>query len=182
MKRNTSRTYKNHINQTYFITSTITGHVNILTQPEITQIMLNNIDFYMREYGFNLHGYVIMPNHFHLLLTVTGKKNVSAIVGKIKQFSARQIIEWCKNNRPELLDVFKNSARKYQPKHICQVWQDRFDDLVITNQKTFKQKLEYIHYNPVKAGLADTPKSYLHSSAADYLADISGPLSVTKQF
>lgn len=57
---------------------------------------------------------------------------------------------------------YKKGKQKFK------VWQDRFDDVVLFTRKVLEIKLEYIHQNPVKAGLVDYPTDYLHSSAGFY--------------
>ena len=93
------------------------------------------------------------------------------MIGQIKEYSAKQIISLAeKNNRPDLLAIFRNSAKKYRPEQIHQVWQMRFDEFTINNYQTFKTKLDYIHNNPCNKGwqLADKPEEYRYSSARYY--------------
>jgi hypothetical protein len=68
------------------------------------------------------------------------------------------------------LSVFAEAAKKYHPKENreYQVWQDRFDDVAVYSDEVLRTKIEYIHNNPVKAGLADSRDSYAYSSARNY--------------
>ena len=172
MKRQTSITYQD--SQTYFLTTTVTEFTHIFQIPELAKILMENLNFYIKNFEIELHGFVIMPNHFHLLLTMGNKGNVSQFMGQIKEYSAKQVIKWCKkNNKNKLLNTFTKSANKHQPTHEFQVWQTRFDDLVIYNEKTFRTKLQYIHNNPLQEHwqLAKRQEDYSLSSAQFYLKD-----------
>ena len=66
--------------------------------------------------------------------------------------------------------------------HKFQLWKPRFDDLIIWSEKQFRIKIDYIHNNPVKAGLAGSSVDYTFSSARDWLDEETGILSVDKNW
>jgi len=68
-------------------------------------------------------------------------------------------------NKPDMLDTFK--VNKYDRQY--QIWKREPLSIELLNESMFKQKLEYIHYNPVKAGLCNVPEEYHYSSAQFYL-------------
>ena len=169
-------------NQTYFITTAITESTNIFLESPYAEIVLENLNFYLNKFQAQLHGYVIMPNHFHLLLTLGAIGNISQMIGQIKEYSAKQIIRLAeKNNQHELLAIFHNSAKKYRPEQKYQVWQMRFDEFTINNHKTFQTKLNYIHNNPCNKGwkLAEKPEEYRYSSARFYFLDENCEIEIT---
>jgi putative transposase len=171
MKRQTSITYGENV--TYFVTTTITEFTHIFQIKELAQIVLDNIKFYQDKFDVLIHGFVIMPNHIHLLLTMTDKGNISQFMGQMKEYSAKQIIEWCeKNNKDDFLRIFLNSAKRYRPDHSYQVWQARFDDVVISSKNVFDVKLEYIHNNPLQDRwrLVEKPDDYDFSNAEFYFS------------
>ena len=172
MKRNRSKTYSNE-RPTYFITTTVTEHTKIFFNDDLCKILLNNLEFYRNKLKFFIYGYVIMPNHIHLLLQQTGEKNISDFMRDFKKYTSVEIIRFCqKNDLQELLKVFQDSARKYMAKRdlLYQVWQERFDDVLIWSEKQFNVKLDYIHNNPVQEHwkLVDEPQKYKYSSARNY--------------
>jgi len=67
-------------------------------------------------------------------------------------------------------DLFHKAAQMHHPKESrrYQVWEDRFDDLALYSPEVFGTKLDYVHSNPVKRGLVDTPSDYAYSSARNY--------------
>jgi len=113
-----------------------------------------------------------MPNHIHLLLTMGEKGTVSQWMGRVKEYSAKQIIEWCvRNDCKDLLTRFALSADAHRPEHRYQVWQSRFDDLLICTKKMYLIKAHYIHNNPLQEHwhLASAIEEYPLSSARFYL-------------
>jgi len=180
MKRNTSLFYEAHA--TYFLTTTVTKFSNIFAERELALILLSNLNFYLKDFKASLHGFVIMPNHLHLLVTMGDKGNVSQFMGRLKEFSAKQIIGWCQDNKASLLKIFADSAEKHKPQHEYQVWQARFDDLRVEGNNMFDTRLDYIHANPVQEQwkLADNPEDYEFSSARFYEKgeDVGIPISI----
>jgi len=104
--------------------------------------------------GFNLYGYVVMPNHFHALIRPDGNTTISDIMRNIKSYSAKLISEAC--------------SRKGS------VWQSRFYDRLVRDERDFLAKLEYMHNNPVRAGLAENPHDYEFSSYTCYSSESEG--------
>jgi REP element-mobilizing transposase RayT len=133
---------------------------------------MSNLRFYINTFAVSLHGFVIMPHHVHLLLTMGKTGNLSQFMGRLKERTAKQIIRWCEEyGEDQLLEIFFNSAQKYKKRSQYQVWQERFDALVIYEPATFSTKLEYIHNNPLqeKWHLCDRVEDYKFSSARYYL-------------
>lgn len=106
-----------------------------------------------------LMGYVLMPDHVHLLLgTETGGAGLAAFMHSFKVISAKSL----------------NPGGGG-------IWQDRFDDLLVASEDQFRVKLAYIHRNPVKAGLAEIETDWLFSSAR-FWADLGTSDVLTKDF
>jgi len=62
------------------------------------------------------------------------------------------------------------------------LWKPRFDDLIVTSERQLKIKMEYIHNNPVKAGLVEQAEDWTYSSAVDWLTDRSGLITIDKEY
>ena len=111
-----------------------------------------------------------MPSHFHWILIVNPKYGtLSDIMRDFKKFTAWQIfdaLEEHENNT--LLKIFKDSAAGMNDQ-TKKLWMKRFDDEVIRNQQMFLAKLNYIHNNPLKAGLVNKVEDYKYSSARNYI-------------
>ena len=135
---------------------------------------MDNINHYAPKYHIRIHGFVIMPNHIHLLLNAPGQALISKFVGKIKEFSAKEIIGWCiQNNEQYLLSRFAAAAIESKRGHKYQVWQMGFDNIAITKQSDMLIKLNYIHNNPLQERwrLCQVAEDYPFSSAVYYFTD-----------
>ena len=154
----------------FFITTTVVKFIPIFSNPKFCDILISNIKHYREKYKFSVIGYVIMPSHFHWIGQVNPEfGRISDIMRDIKKFTAWQIFDIIENeNEKVFLNTFMNEAMllKDQAKKL---WMKRFDDEVIRDQKMFWTKLNYIHNNPVKAGLVKRAEDYNYSSARNYV-------------
>ncbi|MDM8000491.1 MAG: transposase [Dehalococcoidia bacterium] len=172
MKRQRRLTYDQAM--AYFVTATVSDFTDLLCEDGYAQIILRNLDFYREKFGFRLLAYVVMPQHIHLVLQTSSKGNVSEIMRDFKKRTAKEIVKLLKEERrTEVLSVFAEAAKRYHPNEnrVYQVWEDRFDDVAVYSDKVLRTKIEYIHNNPVKAGLSDSQDAYLYSSARNYHCD-----------
>jgi len=180
MKRGRSVTYGSNI--TYFLTTTVTGFAKLFHLPKLAEILVQNINFYRQKFQVKIHGYIIMSNHIQLLVTMGEKGNISRFMGQLKKYSAKQILAWCEQHeKQDLLKIFSKSAQKYKPTHRYQVWQERFDDVVIYSEEIFDIKLNYIHQNPLQEHwqLAGNPEEYALSSASHYILGMENIIPIT---
>ncbi len=97
---------------------------------------------------FDLIAWVILPDHFHIIIDPL-ENNISELMKRIKL-------------------SFSMNYRKKQSLKNLNVWQKRFWDHIIRNQDDFNRHIDYIHYNPVKHGLANNPLDYKHSSISKF--------------
>ena len=126
----------------------------------------------MKEnYGNKIHGYVIMPNHIHLLIFITDRSpELKALIFNGKRFLGiglkKILLEDRKNH---LLNFF--AERKTKSASHFAFFEPRYDSLQITTQKFYLEKLNYIHNNPCSKNwnLADQPEEYSYSSASNYI-------------
>ncbi len=154
----------------FFVTTTVVKFARIFTEEQYCDILINNIKHYQQRYQFVVLGYVIRPSHFHWIVKVQPKLGaISDIMRDIKKYSAWDLMEaLSKDERDELGKLFAAEANDY-PDQKRKLWMPRFDDEVIRNQQMFLTKLNYIHNNPVKAGLVEQAEQYKYSSARNYL-------------
>ena len=115
-----------------------------LRQPDIAKVVVEAIHYREREQHYQLHSYVVMPNHVHLLMTPLAE--VSKLMQSLKRFTARE------SNR-----ILGLTGKPF--------WQDESYDRLVRNGTEFQRIADYIEMNPVKCGLAATPEEFLWSSA-----------------
>lgn len=156
-----------------FITTTIVDFTPVFSNETLAQITLNTLRTCIKKYPVRVHGFVIMPNHLHLLLTGQGQSSTSQFIGKLKEYSAKSIVKWCLQNQElNLISIFHRTATTSKRDHPYQVWQRRFDSVAIIKHEDMLTKLNYIHNNPLQTRwkLCQSSEDYLFSSARCYLA------------
>ncbi|MBX7045857.1 MAG: transposase [Ignavibacteria bacterium] len=119
-----------------------------------------------------------MPNHFH---AVCQHENLSRIISDFKKITAKQIIKQLENDKKDLvLAQFSRLKKKFKTESTYQVWQEGFHPLEINNQKIFNQKVEYIHFNPVRKGLVKNAEDWKYSSAGHYIKGQDSLIQIDK--
>ena len=144
-------------------------------------IVIESFKFCQENKGLNLFAYVIMSNHIHLMAqSETG--DLSGIIRDFKNFTSRKFLEVIDDSvesRRDWMSVVFGFHGKFKNKQESQVWTHENHAEYIYSQKFIEQKLEYIHNNPVRAGIVVKPEDYLYSSARNY-AGLDSPLDVLK--
>ena len=109
-----------------------------------------------------------MENHRHLIASAD---NLSKEIGNFKSFTARSIIDLLITNQSHhILAQLKAAKQAYKQFQQYQLWQEGFHPQVISNEDMLRQKLEYIHNNPVKSGYIDDPSHWRYSSYRNYMS------------
>ena len=147
-------------NLIHFVTSTVINRLQIFNDGEIANILLEEFRFRIKNNDLNVYAFVIMPDHFHAILECD---NLSGMMRNIKSFSGKKILEHIRNSENTFfLERFMVNDSKYQ------VWQNDYHPQLIFNDEMFRQKVEYIHNNPIKAGLVENQVDWKLSSAGFY--------------
>jgi len=100
---------------------------------------------------------------------VVSSDNLSQVIQDFKRHTAKEILVLAQQeNKLWLLKQFEFFKSAHKRNSQYQVWQEGFHPQSITTEDMLKQKLDYIHYNPVKLGLVDLPEDWRYSSARNY--------------
>jgi len=153
-------------NQPHFMTCTVVEWLAVFTRPETVQIILDSWQYQRQQAGLKLYGYVILENHLHFIAQAP---ELDKCVASFKAYTARQIIDHLRRQETErLLERlhFAKAAHKYDREH--QFWQEGVHAELILNETMMRQKLDYIHNNPVKRGYVNLPWYWRYSSASNY--------------
>ena len=150
-----------------FITTTVFEWKPILTQNNLVEILIKELQYISNLDTISILSYVIMPSHIHLLLGFSKIESLSKTIQMFKSLTSREVKEL---QVPELI---KNDHK---------LWKPRFDDLIITSEKQLKIKMEYIHNNPVKARLVTNAEDWKYSSAVDWLTNQKGLVKIDKEY
>lgn len=166
----------------YFMTFQVVGWVDIFTRKIYRDIIIDGFKFCQKEKGLEIYAYVIMSNHVHIMAK-SNKNNLSSIVRDLKRHTSKKILETInevrESRREWLLMVFKHAASKHTRNNTFQVWTHENQPKEIFSNKFIEQKINYIHQNPVKAGIVEKAEDYLYSSARNY-ADMENLLEIYK--
>ena len=161
----------------YFHTCTIVGWLPIFTRSSTVQIILDSWSYLQKNDNFTLHGYVILENHLHL---IASSDYHGEHIRRFKSFTARKIIDYLEQQGVEL---FLKQLAFYKVKHKTesqyQFWQEGTHPQQILNEEIMRQKLDYIHNNPVKRGYVDLPEHWRYSSARNYVGQ-EGLIEISK--
>ncbi len=153
----------------YFITTTVVHWMPIFVNDVYCQIIIDSLKYCQKHKDLHLYAYVILENHIHLI--VSGLR-LSRIIQDFKKYTAHAIIQQLKNdNKTELLESLAIYKQKHKVRSEHQVWQEGYHPELIIDDVMFRQKADYIHYNPVKKGIAEFPEQWKYSSARNYLLD-----------
>lgn len=176
--RDRNHLYYEEFADLFFVTSTIVGFINLFDIDECCNILINSLAFCQARGDFTILAYVIMPNHFHLIAGTKPDGCISKTVGNIKRFTSHQIVKYLEcNDRTDLLGLLAAHASK-EPSADCRIWKPHFDCFAIIKEDTLRQKLEYIHSNPVRKNLVADPVFYRFSSAGNYAGAVDVTLAV----
>jgi putative transposase len=126
------------------------------------------------KYRFSLLGYVIMPNHVHLVIHPKEESIVGKIIGEIKSQSGRKILSCWKKQGYKTVEKLLNPSGKYS------FWQGRCYDHNCRTPEKVIEKINYCHNNPVKAGLVNEPGDWEWSSYNWYQGQSNVPLEINR--
>ncbi|HWI90601.1 MAG TPA: hypothetical protein VNT20_04960 [Flavisolibacter sp.] len=160
-------------NSFYFITFTYYKWLRLFKEANAYDTAYKWFD-HLHNNHIYVTGYVIMPNHVHVLLYFPQMPNsLNTVVGNAKRFMAYEIIKRLEENKEnKLLDLLHGGIKKREAKkgQIHKAFEDSFDAKECFSEEFIFQKLQYIHHNPVskKWNLVNEFTDYEHSSASFY--------------
>jgi len=120
----------------------------LLAEPEARGLFIRNLERVRQWYGFYLVGYVVMPEHVHLLLSEPERAKLSLALQMLKQMVSRKL----------------RTRGRASP-----FWQARYYDFNVWSERKRIEKLDYMHGNPVRRGLVEKPEDWAWSSFRHYL-------------
>jgi putative transposase len=155
-------------NLVHYVTAVTYDRVPVFRSEDACSLMIEALATTRLKDPFKLIGYVIMPDHFHLLANPLGL-DVSIVAGRLKGRSASSILKWLRaeGHAASLAKLTLPIALQSGQTHA--VWLKEFSAIDIWSHRFIRQKLHYIHMNPVRAGLCDHPAKWRWSSYHAYL-------------
>jgi REP element-mobilizing transposase RayT len=152
----------------HFITATIVAWLPVFTTAARCEIIVHALEYCRTEKGLRIHAWVLLDNHFHAILS---GPDLSQTLADLKRHTARRLIERLEEeNCSWLLDQLRHRRLAHKSESRHQVWQEGSHPQALMSDAILEQKLEYLHNNPVKRGLAASPEHWRYSSAHEWLA------------
>ena len=158
----------------YFLTFQIIKWIDLFTRLDYRDIIIDSFQFCQKNKELNIHAYVIMSNHIHVVLSAENN-NLSDTIRDFKTYTSKTIIKTIKSieeSRSDwMLNLFEFEAKKQKRNDAYQVWtHDNHPEELISNH-FIDQKIDYIHQNPVVAAIVDEAEDYIYSSARNYAGE-----------
>lgn len=135
---------------TYFFTLVTFQRRKYFDTPRKLDILLSKIKQVQRNKPFDLLAFCLLPDHIHLLIKLPNEDSAFPI--RIREIK-RLVTIWMKRETPEFAD---------------KIWQDRYWEHTIRDDRDLQTHFDYIHYNPIKHGLMSTFDGWKWSSYRDY--------------
>jgi REP element-mobilizing transposase RayT len=176
-----SRNYKFHNPKgLYFVSFAVVEWLEVFSRNEYKDILVESLSYCQKNKGMEIIAWCIMTNHVHLVFRSITDLHPSSLLGDFKRFTSKATVKAIQENPSEsrkefLLEQFKKAASKSSNVDKFQFWRHDNKPIELWSNKVIQQKINYVHNNPVKAGLVNCPEDYLYSSAIDY-ADGKGLL------
>ena len=157
----------------HFITCSCYRRHPLLGTAESRDLFLQLLEITRRRYQFVVAGYVVMPEHFHLLISEPQECTPSTVMQALKLSYARRVLAAKKRRRNET--EARPSVEVPQ-----RIWEARFYDFNVWTSRKRAEKLRYMHENPVKRGLVKSPELWRWSSYRAYAFGEAGPVRVNE--
>jgi len=147
-----------------FFTATIVGWNKLLASDKYKKIIVSSLKFLVEDKRITLNAFVIMSNHIHVIWRMQPLIHPNNVQRDFLKYTAQRIKADLQKKRPAMLVCFQSTAgdRYYQ------FWQRRPLSIELRTHKVYLQKLQYVHWNPVRAGICNLPGDYAYSSAMFY--------------
>ena len=156
----------------HFITATVVDWIDVFTRKSYRDCIIDCLDFCIKNKGMILYGYVIMSNHIHLIIQSSDGK-LSDLIRDFKKFTAKTILYKIQtepeSRRKWILERFKLATESHSRNKNYQFWQYGNHAEEIYSEHFLWSKLDYIHMNPVRAGIVLKMEDYIYSSASNYV-------------
>jgi REP element-mobilizing transposase RayT len=166
----------------HFITATVVDWIDVFSRKVYRDEVIQCLNYCINNKGMIIYGYVIMSNHIHMVVQSKDGK-LSDLLRDFKKFTATSILNKIQNEpesrREWMLERFRFATQSHSRNKNYQFWQYGNHPEEIYTNKFMWSKLDYIHLNPVRAGVVEKASHFIYSSASNYVND-SGLIEIEK--
>lgn len=150
----------------HFVTLSCYRRLPLLASGRARSLFARVLDRVRHDYEFKLVGYVVMPEHVHLLISEPARGTPSTVLKMLKQRVSHALRS--ETRAPRSHTEHGAPAKAVSAEVLPQFWQRRFFDFNVWSRKKKVEKLHYMHMNPVKRGLVERPEQWAWSSYSSY--------------
>jgi REP element-mobilizing transposase RayT len=170
-------------NAIHFITCSVVEWVDVFTRREYAEILIDSLNFCQQNKGLRIHAWCIMSNHIHLIISGNSTIGLSDLIRDFKKFSSYAIINAIRENSHEsrknrMLWIFKKAGERNNRNKNFQFWQQSNHPVECSTEEILQSRLNYLHANPVRAGMVRFEQDYLFSSGLDYYGSEKGLIEI----
>ncbi len=166
----------------HFVTFAVVGWIDVFSREQYKEIFVNSLQYCQKEKALALHAWIIMTNHVHLIISSNTNK-IEDIVRDLKKYTSKQIFKAIQENPTEsrkewMMNLFSFAGKNNNNNKDFQFWKQDYHPIELNSAEKAKEKLDYLHENPVRSGLVWEPWHYKYSSAIDYYTSEHGLLKI----
>jgi len=162
-----SRYRINEPSRAHFVTATIVAWLPVFTTAARCDIIVESLQYCRARKGLKIHAWVILDNHLHAILAAP---DLSQVLTDFKRHTAQRLIEQLSEDGGHwLIEQFRYLRPKHKSESEHQLWQEGSHPQAMLSDVIVRQKMEYLHHNPVKRGLVAAPEHWRYSSAHEWL-------------
>ena len=158
--------------EAYFITITTVGWIDVFTRLNQKNNIIKALQYCQQYKGLEIYAYCIMGSHIHLMCKATDGFILSDVIRDFKKFTSKKIIKTSidepESRREWMLDYFQKACEHLKRNQQYKVWQNGYHAELVETNWFIKQKVNYIHNNPVVDKIVTLPEDYYFSSARNY--------------
>ena len=163
-----SETRKANYEGVFFLTFTVVGWIDVFTRECYCEVLIKNLSFSQQHKNMDIFAYVIMPNNIHII----ARRNnglLSDWIRDYKSYTAKQLLQLVESNQKEsrkewMMYMFRYFAKASKQNKEFMFWQKTSHPTEIFTVNTMQQKIDYIHNNPLRAGIVTNTAYYKYSS------------------
>ena len=157
----------------YFVSFAVVHWVGVITRRAYRDILIENLKYCQANKRLEIFAWCIMSNHLHLIIRAKEGFVLPDILRDFKKFTSKKLIESIINYREEsrkewMLEIFRKHGEQNGNNTSYQFWRQNNKPIEIFSLAVIEQKLDYLHANPVEAGIVEKEEEYVYSSARDY--------------
>ena len=159
----------------YFVTFTVINWIDVFIRNEYRNIFIDSVKFCQKNKGLEVYADCIMRSHVHMIIGSNGQNPLEGIIRDLKSFTSRSLrkvlengMELNESRKEWMLWMMQRAGKQNINNNDYKFWQQDNQPVELYSDAFIKQKLDYLHNNPVEAGFVKSLELWQYSNCADY--------------